>query len=190
MIPVTEAPRGVRVTRRGSVALTGYRENARQTPAELEIRARSIGARGFILIFFAVAWNAIISLVFVGGGQVQWFMGLHFAAGIFLCYLAIKQLRNGFVLKLDAATLATKQQTNTHSREQRIPVADIVGVFCEAGTIELGIVNDQPVLRNVQHVCARLADGRVARVIGEIERPEVAFFVAQLLEREIREAPR
>lgn len=194
IVPVTEPPRGVRVTRYGSAARVGYRENARQLPAELEIRGRAVGARGILVVVFAVIWNAIIGTAIFGGGAPPAFMIVHVLAGVLLCYFSIKQLRNGFVLRLDGNGLAATQQANSEARREHLALAEVTGFFCEPATIELGAVgegaSERPILRDVHHVCARLSDGRVKRLLIEIENREVAFFVAQLLERELREAPR
>ncbi len=66
----------------------------------------------------------------------------------------------------------------------------ITAFFCEEGAIELGTAQAgsgpaRAILRRVHHVCASLADGRTVRLVVDVERPEVAFYVAQLLAREV-----
>lgn len=185
MYPVDQVPSGIRVVRRGGGAHpSGYRENARQPAGEVEVRARIIGARGFILMGITVIWLALLGSIVVLTDHIPALALLHFLAGVVLLYASVRQLQNGFHFKIDANGIVLRQRTSSGMREERVRFEDLTGIFCESGTIELGTSNGTPILRAVHHVSASLADGRNLRLLVEIERPDVAFFVAQLLGRE------
>jgi len=178
--PSEPAPRPAR---RAAVPIP-ERFKVTETPGALAIEWRWFSAMAIFLLFFCVFWDSFLVVWYLGAFSqgdtpvvVFVFPLIHVAVGVGLTWFALASLINRTRIEVERGVLRIRHFPLPWPGNRDVQASELAQLFCDE-SVHRG-KNSTTYTYNLH---AMLRGGRRLKLIGRLEKPELALFLEQKLE--------